>query len=173
MDNAHIPANLLSILEQLNTFPTDPLELNSWWVQELGVKPPKSKSSAPNGTEVADETSDDDSDSPEDWRKFFSEDVTPKGVTQPTVPQMRLHQLTVHQSLHSLSAHRAVFTRAWLRLLPHLSVADDSTKKFSMRVLNIMHRGILPHLTKPVLVMDWVGACIDHGTSDFMQNLFL
>jgi len=26
-----------------------------------------------------------------------------------------------------------------------------------------MHRGVLPHLTRPILVMDWVGACVDVG----------
>jgi len=26
-----------------------------------------------------------------------------------------------------------------------------------------MHRGVLPHLTRPVLVMDWISACVDLG----------
>ncbi|CAK5270198.1 unnamed protein product [Mycena citricolor] len=26
-----------------------------------------------------------------------------------------------------------------------------------------MHRGVIPHLTRPVLVMDWVGECVDLG----------
>jgi len=28
-----------------------------------------------------------------------------------------------------------------------------------------MHRGVLPHLTRPILVMDWIGACVDMGGS--------
>ncbi|KAI6150679.1 hypothetical protein BKA82DRAFT_4118529 [Pisolithus tinctorius] len=33
----------------------------------------------------------------------------------------------------------------------------------TIRTLNIMHQGILPHLTRPVLVMDWISACVDIG----------
>jgi len=32
-----------------------------------------------------------------------------------------------------------------------------------MRALNVMHRGVLPHLTRPILVMDWVSTCVDFG----------
>lgn len=82
---------------------------------------------------------------------------------------MRLHKLTVHQSLHSLASHRAVFTRAWLSLLPRLSAggsnATEKSKALATRALNLMHRGVLPHLTRPVLVMDWIGTCVDMGGS--------
>jgi len=67
--------------------------------------------------------------------------------------------------LHSLGSHRAVFTRAWLTLLPHLSGRSDIFKALATRALNIMHRGILPHLTRPLLVMDWIGECVDLGGS--------
>jgi U3 small nucleolar RNA-associated protein 19 len=160
-----IATNLLSILENLNTFPTEPGELNSWWVPELGVKPPKK-------TTVASVSSDSNSDDPpeadeeDDWRKFFDEPApTPENAAK--VPGSRLHKMTIHQSVHSLSSHRAVFTRMWLTLLPRLSGNGDNDieprKPLIVKALNIMHRSVLPHLTRPILVMDWVGACVDYG----------
>lgn len=159
-------ANLLSILERLTTFPTEQAELNEWWVSELGSKP-KKKTKGKVGS--ADETeSEEDPDNNEfaeedDWRKFFDES-TPTDETAKAKPTTRLHKMTLHQSLHSLSSHRAVFTRAWLALLPTLGRGGkEGARKLSIRALNVMHRGVMPHLTRAVLVMDWVGGCVDSG----------
>ena len=159
-------ANLLSILERLTTFPTEQAELNEWWVSELGSKP-KKKTKGKVGS--ADETeSEEDPDNNEfaeedDWRKFFDES-TPTNETAKAKPTSRLHKMTLHQSLHSLSSHRAVFTRAWLALLPTLGRGGkEGARKLSIRALNVMHRGVMPHLTRAVLVMDWVGGCVDSG----------
>ncbi|EKM82438.1 hypothetical protein AGABI1DRAFT_68058 [Agaricus bisporus var. burnettii JB137-S8] len=167
--------NLLSILERLTTFPTEPTELNAWWVTEMGNPP--SKRSKSNSHEDAlnlelgglkkkdkkdgDEGSDNDDDD-DDWRKYFEEEPAAPETPKAKAPGVRLHQMTIHQSLHSLASHRAVFTRTWLLLLSRLSKSEDGDK-LAVRVLNIMHRGILPHLTRPVLVMDWVSACVDYG----------
>ncbi|KDQ53338.1 hypothetical protein JAAARDRAFT_433296 [Jaapia argillacea MUCL 33604] len=160
------PLNLLSFLERLVTFPTEQGELNSWWIEELGTKPPKPKRSAQVEDEDEEEQKPDDSEAEDDWRKFFDEDTSGKdsSTTKKASPSARLHKLSIHQSLHSLPAHRAVFTRAWLVLLPRLSSGSAETRKaVSIRVLNLMHRGILPHLTRPILVMDWVSSCVDYG----------
>ncbi|OAX42015.1 CBF-domain-containing protein [Rhizopogon vinicolor AM-OR11-026] len=154
--------NLLSIMEKLTTFPTDPSELNAWWVEELGANPPKHKS-AKRDIEEEEETEPVDENDEDDWRKFFDEDTNPKDAKTKSI-KGRAHTLTFHQSLYSLQAHRAVFTRAWLNFLPHLSsVSTSSNRALTTRALNIMHRGVLPHLTRPVLVMDWIGACVDLG----------
>ncbi|KAF5310935.1 hypothetical protein D9619_008257 [Psilocybe cf. subviscida] len=174
--NPNAAINLLSILERLTTFPTDKSELNEWWVVELGAKPPKAKkaSKSVSGDSDSDDDEpdkagdDDDDDNTDDWRKFFEDEPAPAddGKAKSSV---RLHKLTVHQSLHSLASHRAVFTRAWLSLLPCLSAggssATEKSKALATRALNLMHRGVLPHLTRPVLVMDWIGACVDMGGS--------
>ena len=26
-----------------------------------------------------------------------------------------------------------------------------------------MHRGVMPHLTRAVMVMDWISSCVDYG----------
>ncbi|KAJ7164681.1 CBF/Mak21 family-domain-containing protein [Mycena crocata] len=165
-DHPSLPVNLLSILEGLNTFPTEKAELNAWWVSEIGAKPPKPKPSKKGSTTVDDESEDEaaNDDDDDDWRKFFDEDTTSKD-DKPKAPGTRLHKLTLHQSLHSLPSHRAVFTRAWLALLPKLSTVRDAatSKTLSLRALNVMHRGVMPHLTRPVLIMDWVGGSVDYG----------
>ncbi|KAF8155473.1 CBF/Mak21 family-domain-containing protein [Crassisporium funariophilum] len=162
-----LAVNLFSILERLDTFPTDKEELNSFWVSEFATKPPKSKETSKKGS--ADPTSSDEEDADkngtneeneDDWRKFFEEEV-PSSNEKALGPSLRLHKMTVHQSLYSLSSHRAVFTRAWLTLLPRLSGGVENGKVLATRALNIMHRGVMPHLTRPFLVMDWIGACVD------------
>ncbi|KAI9056634.1 ribosome biogenesis protein Noc4 [Trametes sanguinea] len=163
-DAPQLPGNLLSILERLTTFPTKASELNSWWVEELGAKPPKPKRSA------NDDDDDDDvdaagtgADDEDDWRKFF-DDPPAKPAEEKKGITARVHTLTIHQSLHSLAAHKAVFTRAWLALLPQLSRGSlEQTKAYSLRVLNVLHRGVIPHLTRPILIMDWVSSSVDHG----------
>ncbi|KAI0266569.1 CBF/Mak21 family-domain-containing protein [Gloeopeniophorella convolvens] len=154
-----VPENLLSILEKLGSFPSNQSDIKSWWVEELQTKPPKPKKaaagSAPQDSESEDELEDED-----DWRKFFDEEDKSKRTSEPST---RLHRLTVHQSLHSLPSHRAVFTRIWLRLLPRLSSNERAGSALSLRVLNIMHHDVMPHLTRAVMVMDWVGGCVDYG----------
>ncbi len=170
-----LPLNLLSILERLTTFPTEPSEINAWWVAELGTPPPKPKRSKtigghsdsdredePERKDLNEKDNEDEGD--DDWRKYFEDEPAPPEAPKAKAPGIRLHQMTVHQSLHSLASHRAVFTRTWLTLLPRLS-QHKNAEKLAVRVLNIMHRGILPHLTRPVLIMDWIGACVDYGES--------
>ena len=161
MTNTIVPENLLFLLEGLESFPVAQSDLeSSWWVEELQAKPARSKKAA-TGPEPDGSGIDSESDSIEDdWRKFFDEEEKQK---KPSEPSMRLHQMTVHQSLHSLASHRAVFTRLWLRLLPRLSEDEGARGGQSLRVLNIMHHDIMPHLTRAVLVMDWVGRRVDYG----------
>ena len=162
---------------RLSTFPTEQSELNAWWVPELGIKPPKPKyvKKKPSPGIAVNEPDDDvdevmedgeeNQDEADDWRKFFDEPPPNDASAGSSQPRARLHTLTIHQSLHSLASHRAVFTRAWLTLLPRLIVQNDTStsKGLVLRALNVMHRGVLPHLTRAILVMDWVGSCVDYG----------
>jgi U3 small nucleolar RNA-associated protein 19 len=120
---------------------------------------PTAPKNAPTGSEP---DSDNDLDATEDdWRNFFDDEKQKKPSA--SEPSTRLRRLTVHRSLHSLASHRAVFTRLWLRLLPRLSGNNDAGSALSLRVLNVMHRGVMPHLTRAVMVMDWVSGCVDYG----------
>ncbi|KAI0300596.1 CBF/Mak21 family-domain-containing protein [Multifurca ochricompacta] len=155
-----VPKNLLSFLERLKSFPIVQSELTSWWVEGLKTQPAK-PNNAFNDSEPDLSGSGSEPEANEgDWRKFFDEEEMQKRQSETPI---RLHRLTVHQSLHSLASHRAVFTRLWLRLLPRLSGDERAGSSLSLRVLNIMHRGVMPHLTRAVMVMDWVGGCVDYG----------
>ncbi|KAF8559665.1 CBF-domain-containing protein [Imleria badia] len=165
-DHPNLLGNLLSIMEKLTTFPTDPSELNAWWVEELGKKPPKPRNGKADEVDGEDEELRDveNEDEQDDWKKFFDDEPNAKNMKKVMGVQGRTHQLTFHQSLHSLQAHRAVFTRTWLTFLPHLSsISTSANRVLTTRALNIMHRGVLPHLTRPILVMDWISACVDFG----------
>jgi len=159
--NLHVPENLLSLLERLESFPVAHSDLKVWWVEELQTKPARpKKASTASGPDDSGADSEPDS-TEDDWRKFFDEEEKQKKPS--SEPSTRLHQMTVHQSLHSLASHRAVFTRLWLRLLPRLSGDERTAGGLSLRALNVMHHGVMPHLTRAVLVMDWVGGCVDYG----------
>ncbi|KAJ3767453.1 CBF/Mak21 family-domain-containing protein [Lentinula raphanica] len=180
----YVPTNFLSILEKLassSSFPISPEQLSKegkWWVEEMGRAPPKAKKSRSKSTSksAAMDTDEDEDDhesegenkeeDEDDWRKFFDEqDKDTDTKTKTAGIKGRKHTLTLHQSLHNISSHRAVFTHAWLSLLPKLSVPGsmERTRDLAVRALNVMHRGVLPFMTRPVLVMDWVGACVDYG----------
>ncbi|KAG6376235.1 CBF/Mak21 family-domain-containing protein [Boletus reticuloceps] len=175
VDHPNLPGNLLSIMEKLTTFPTGPSELNAWWVEELGKKPPKPKNGKADEVDGEDEELRDveNEDEQDDWKKFFDDDTNAKHTKKVVGVQGRTHQLTFHQSLHSLQAHRAVFTRTWLTFLPHLSSTSTGFNRIlTTRALNIMHRGVLPHLTRPILVMDWISACVDLDYPSFYTRLY-
>ncbi|KAI0947562.1 hypothetical protein AcW1_009286 [Taiwanofungus camphoratus] len=157
----HICDNLLYILEGLTSFPTVSSEICRWWVEGLERQP--STTTLPEDEHI---TVDDElqSQSRDDWRQFFDEQCTCEDTAKIRALHGRVHTLTLHQSLHSIASHKTVFTRAWLLLLPLLSSASaNSGKSYSLRVLNILHRGVIPHLTRPILVMDWVSSCVDYG----------
>ena len=161
----HVAENFLTILERLKRFPGERSDINQWWIPQLGRKPEPlklSKGSPPNEGEEEDPEVPEGED--DDWRRFFDE-PEPTDKSKKTGLSPRLYKMTVHQSLHSLQSHRAVFSRAWMSLLPRLSRGGDieATKALAVRVLNVMHGGVMPRLTRPVLIMDWIGSCVDYG----------
>ncbi|GAB1518716.1 Maturation and nuclear export of 40S ribosomal subunits interacting protein [Rhizoctonia solani] len=149
--------NLLSFLERLKTMPTEAAELNAYWIIELGTKPPKTPHGPnPPGDEPEEPTPADQ----DDWRTFFDDAPSAKSAT-PKCNQARVHTLSTHQCLHSLSSHRAQFSACWMTLLPHIA----SSPSLAARALAVLHRGVMPHMDKPVRLMDWVGGCVDFGGS--------
>ncbi|QRW19528.1 ribosome biogenesis protein [Rhizoctonia solani] len=149
--------NLLSFLERLKTMPTEAAELNAYWIIELGTKPPKTPHGPnPPGDEPEEPTPADQ----DDWRTFFDDAPSAKSAT-PKSNQARVHTLSTHQCLHSLSSHRAQFSACWMTLLPHIA----SSPSLAARALAVLYRGVMPHMDKPVRLMDWVGGCVDFGGS--------
>ncbi|QRV75921.1 hypothetical protein RhiJN_03936 [Ceratobasidium sp. AG-Ba] len=152
-----VAENLLSFLERLKTMPTEVGELNAFWIPEFGTKPPKPTRGSKQLDDDQGEAIPVDED---DWRTFFDDggEVPPKS-SKANAP--RVHTLSTHQSLYSLSSHRAQFSACWMALLPHIA----SSGPLATRALSVMHRGVMPHMDKPVRLMDWVGGCVDFGGS--------
>ncbi|KPV75276.1 uncharacterized protein RHOBADRAFT_14188, partial [Rhodotorula graminis WP1] len=61
-------------------------------------------------------------------------------------------------ALLSLVAHRRAFQDCWLAVLA-LPIRDDDSK----RALVMLHRQVLPHMTEPRRLMDWLVDCADVG----------
>ncbi|QRW04827.1 ribosome biogenesis protein NOC4 [Ceratobasidium sp. AG-Ba] len=143
--------------ERLKTMPTEIGELNAFWIPEFGTKPPKPTRGSKQLDDDQGEAIPVDED---DWRTFFDDggEVPPKS-SKANAP--RVHTLSTHQSLYSLSSHRAQFSACWMALLPHIA----SSGPLATRALSVMHRGVMPHMDKPVRLMDWVGGCVDFGGS--------
>jgi U3 small nucleolar RNA-associated protein 19 len=43
------------------------------------------------------------------------------------------------------------------------AIAVPDATSLTTRALTVLHRGVMPHLTRAVLVMDWVAGCVDQG----------
>ena len=189
--NPYIPSNALSVLEKLGEMPPSSdsdftFSKEQFWLEGLSSRPKlrkkrKTASSSESESESDAEVGGAKSD-PDDWRAFFEDtrpDTSKKSKSKSKDPGggRRLYTLPIHAQLHTPAAHRAVFTRAWLALLPLLSRGGEvfiSEKKRSeeedqegltlvARALVVLHRGVLPYLTRAVLIMDWVSSCVDHG----------
>ncbi|GAC98725.1 hypothetical protein PHSY_006319 [Pseudozyma hubeiensis SY62] len=86
-------------------------------------------------------------------------------------------QKTFHQAMHSINAQRSAFSTAWLDLLlPRRKTADSATAAGVLpnsiiggmlslaathEVLVRLHAQILPHLTKPTMLHDFLVSCLD------------
>ncbi|EJC98214.1 CBF-domain-containing protein [Fomitiporia mediterranea MF3/22] len=178
----YLPANALTILEKLTGIPSSSdtsfkFTKNHFWVEALNTKPKLSKKGKTGPLSDSESESDVEGEKQnvDDWRAFFEEPKQETGKKSYASGGRRLYTLPIHAQLHAPAAHRAVFTRAWLALLPLLSrggevflssaKAGDDQEDLALvaRVLVVLHRGVLPYLTRPVLIMDWVGSCVDHG----------
>ncbi|PWZ01536.1 CBF-domain-containing protein [Testicularia cyperi] len=79
---------------------------------------------------------------------------------------------TFHQGLHILAVQKAAFSAAWLNLLLPRSATDETTGVSKLiggelslaathEVLVRLHAQILPHLTRPALLHDFLVSCLD------------
>jgi U3 small nucleolar RNA-associated protein 19 len=140
------------------------------WITELApsLPPPSSKK------DEATTADDDDEEEEDDWRAFFNDDADPnkEKSSEPRPRSQRAHKLSIQKSCVSLSAHGAQTTATWLALLPALS----SSVALSSRALTVLHGVVVAggggqgtvhagaaRFRKPIKLMDWVAACVDHG----------
>ncbi|KAG8772610.1 hypothetical protein FRC15_002621 [Serendipita sp. 397] len=141
--------NTLSLLEKVDNMPKAKTEIKSFYIPEL-AKPPKDLAMS-KPSEEDEELSDED-----DWRKYFDSKESSEPADANT-PDGRTSQFSTHRKLFYVQSHRVQFSGAWLALLQYIK----SSPEHSNRVLSILHHTIMPNLTQPIQLMDWIGACIE------------
>lgn len=143
--------NTISVLESLTTMPTSSSELNEWFCATPVVKSAPSHSSKKRKAE--DERPGDGSTGVFDSSE--SESEPEPDVIKSLNSQQRKKNLP---PLLSLVAHRRAFQDCWLAVLA-LPIREDESK----RALIMLHRQVLPHMTEPRRLMDWLVDCADVG----------
>ncbi|KAG1455013.1 hypothetical protein G6F46_009984 [Rhizopus delemar] len=125
-------SNVLSILENINTMPTEVSEIDEFWTVNPGQYESKNEKVKTEDEELlGDEGLLSDTEEPE-------EDVTNK-------QKKKTHPLL------QLGVHRRGFSECWLKLLK-LPLTEEMYRK----VLLILHKRILPHMSEPKLLMDFL-----------------
>ncbi|GAA5885679.1 hypothetical protein JCM6882_007524 [Rhodosporidiobolus microsporus] len=150
---AHLIPNTISTLESLTTMPTSPSELNEFFCATPSAKSASSSNSkkrkasdiddprADGSTGIFDSSSDEAESEPETVKQLNS------AQRKKSLP-----------ALLSLVAHRRVFQDCWLAILA-MPIREEDSK----RVLVMLHRQVLPHMTEPRRMMDWLVDCADVG----------
>ena len=158
------------LLQERQDPPQSLLEAALWTLERLTQVPSRQKdihsfflsNFARKTTTIHSEDVDMDDPTEDDWRVYFDESESSKVGTF-EMKERRASKVPIHEALHSVKAHRVQFTYAWLSLLRFIK----NSPQLSSRVLAILHRTVMPNLTRPVLLMDWIVACVDFGKHRF------
>ncbi|CEP19798.1 hypothetical protein [Parasitella parasitica] len=128
--------NVFAILESIRTMPTEASEIDEFWTVNPSIydapKPTKSKQT-------------DDLLGDEGLLSDSDVDNNEQETVDRTKSKKRKHPLL------QLSVHKRGFTDCWLKLMK-LPLSDEMYKK----ILLILHKRILPHLSEPKLLMDFL-----------------
>ncbi|GAA5884161.1 hypothetical protein JCM16303_005948 [Sporobolomyces ruberrimus] len=152
---ARLPPNLIpnaiTVLESLTTMPTSTSEINDFFCDTPSIR--KADKITSKKRKAVDERPNDGSTGIFDSSESESESE-PELITQLNSQQRKKHLPT----LLSLVAHRRAFQDYCLAILA-LPIREEDSK----RLLIMLHRQILPHMTEPRRLMDWLVDCADRG----------
>ncbi|SGY16295.1 BQ5605_C012g06834 [Microbotryum silenes-dioicae] len=147
----HLVSNMITLFESLTSMPTVPKELNEWWCSTpTALKSKGDKSNKKRKTETGKSKDDGSTGIFDSSSSSESDENAPKMSARDSKKLL--------PPLLSLSAHRRVFQDCVLALL---SLPLDEAQ--SKRVLSILHRQVLPHMTDPKRLMDWLVDCTTQG----------
>ncbi|KAI5480438.1 ribosome biogenesis protein NOC4 [Pseudohyphozyma bogoriensis] len=144
-----LSSNLLTLLTSLTTMPSVNSALNTWWCPA----PTPYKTSTPSTSSKKRKATSDPS--PDDGSTGIFDSSSESEEEEVAAPQAKKKLLP---SLLTISAHKKVFSSAWLGLLG-LPLNEDECKT----VLASLHRGVIPFLTDPRRLMDWLVDCLGRG----------
>lgn len=136
-DNLTLVANnVFAILESIRTMPTESSEIDEFWTVNPSIYDAKPTKSKKTDDLLGDEGLLSDSD---------IDDNEQDQAAEKTKTKKRKHPLL------QLSVHKRGFTDCWLKLMK-LPLSEEMYKK----ILLILHKRILPHLSEPKLLMDFL-----------------
>ncbi|GAA5963703.1 hypothetical protein JCM3765_003552 [Sporobolomyces pararoseus] len=147
----HLIPNAITILESLTTMPTSQSELNDFFCATPTIR--KAETITSKKRKAVEERPHDGSTGIFDSSESESESE-PELINQLNSQQRKKHLPT----LLSLVAHRRAFQDYCLSILA-LPIREEDSK----RLLIMLHRQILPHMTEPRRLMDWLVDCADRG----------
>lgn len=151
-----LAVNLLSTLETITTMPTTSSEINEWWCSTpVALKPTSSNSSSSKKRKLPSSASKVDDGSTGVFDSSSEEEEEEETKLSSKDSRRLLPDIL------RLTAHKKVFQECWLSLL-RLPLEESEAK----RILVILHRQVLPHLTSPTMLMDWLVDSIDSGESE-------
>lgn len=156
--------NLITLLESLITMPTHASELNSWWGSTPIVikKATSSNGNSSKKRKLSSMAKDDQHDG--STGVFDSSSSASEGEYDAAPSSTKLSSRDAKKLLPpllSLPAHKRVFQDAYLALLALPTMASDESSQ--KRVLSMLHRQVLPHMTDPRRLMDWLVDCVGQG----------
>ncbi|KAI9279872.1 hypothetical protein BY458DRAFT_431465 [Sporodiniella umbellata] len=128
-----IASNVLSILENITTMPTEGSEIDEFWT----ANPNQYEEKSDKKTKTEDEELLGD--------EGLLSDSGEEDEEQTSGSKKRSHPLLL------LSVHRRDFSECWINLL-RLPLSEELYRK----ILLILHKRILPHMTEPKLLMDFL-----------------
>ncbi|ORZ19354.1 CBF/Mak21 family-domain-containing protein [Absidia repens] len=138
--------NAFSVAEQIQSMPTDNSELDDFWALHPNTLNPAMKKD--------NDTTNDDKDDMDDLLGGSLSDVEDDDNDKDTKKQSPKKLAPLLQ----LSVHKKSFTNAWLAILKL-----PLTEEYYRRTLLIMHKRILPHLSDPRLLMDFLTDAYNAG----------
>lgn len=139
-DHLTTAETLLSILEGINSMPSQSDHINRFWAASIDLVKKPVPASRPNKKRKINDGSTGifDSSSEEEVVEPTSKSKTP--------------------DLLNVAAHKRVFQAAWLACLTLLQ-GEEQLKK----VLAIVHQSIMPHMLNPQMLLDFLVDCCAHG----------
>ncbi|RHZ61656.1 hypothetical protein Glove_346g70 [Diversispora epigaea] len=159
--------NTLSILEGLRKIPTSPSEINNFWTDHPAPELSKKQDANANDTKDLDDM--DDASDIELYDIFFEDgDFNMEEKDKKEKKGIKGNKDSSHNNnniaenklpiLLQLSYHRRVFSDCWLALLK-LPMTQELYKK----VLLIMHKKIIPYMSQPIMLMDFLTESYNAG----------
>ena len=144
LDEDEFHESLVELMLDLN-MATKPEHLNNFLVQ-LNEEPAKKQDQANKKKRKRQESSDDDSDL----------DLDAIGLD--SAEEQEEAQPQVAPKLLDMDAHKSAFSKAWLALM-----ARKLSPTLHMRILAALEKHILPHMSSPVTLFDYLSQCYANG----------